>query len=171
MHLKIIIQDIDKKEPAEPQITEFTELRMESAVILEKGTSSGDTSIYFRAVDTKGKNYIIQLTGNMFRAVASAFNGAHVRFNSKPKKDAERKKCVKCGNFLDSHTQVAGPAGFREGDFTVCFFCGQLYRFNAELKTYPITADQEKELWKTHRDAMIAVTNLRQAIAGKRGMN
>jgi hypothetical protein len=43
--------------------------------------------------------------------------------------------CPKCGLFMDAATAVDGsPARPKEGDFSVCFSCAQIFRFDAELQ-------------------------------------
>lgn len=81
--LTIIIQDLEKETPAEPHIKEVEVLNLETAVILERGTINGDTGLSLRAVGIDGKNYVIQMTGNIFRSLNSAFTGADARFKQK----------------------------------------------------------------------------------------
>jgi hypothetical protein len=59
------------------------ELSIETMVVLERGTVSGDTSVMFRLDDGQGGHYVAQMTGNILRTAFGAFQGAHERFEQK----------------------------------------------------------------------------------------
>jgi len=42
--------------------------------------------------------------------------------------------CPTCGSRNDANTAVSGERGPAEGDFCVCFGCGEICRYTVELK-------------------------------------
>lgn len=82
-HLKIIVKEIEDLTPAEPEILSYEELEFKTMVILEKGTTGGQTSLSFRLDGADGKHYLAQMTGNIFDTATGAFRGADYRFKRK----------------------------------------------------------------------------------------
>lgn len=64
------------------------EVLIDSVGILEGGTAQGKASLMFLLKTKTGKEYIAQLTPDIFRAIGSALTGAEKRFAD----EIERKK-------------------------------------------------------------------------------
>jgi hypothetical protein len=59
---------------------------LETFLILEAGTSKGNTSVTFHTRDDQGRHIIIETTGNIFETMNGAFVGANIRFAEKKAK-------------------------------------------------------------------------------------
>lgn len=82
--LKIKIQSKQEAENGEVAFPEFNgegyETELEAVAILERATVEGDLGISFVTRDKDNTPIVIQLTGNLFRGLVSAFQGAEQRF-------------------------------------------------------------------------------------------
>ncbi len=67
--------------------------------------------------------------------------------------------CVNCGRLNDMATNVTADELPTEGDATICFHCGHLMVFNADLSLRDLT-DDEIMKWAGHPD-LVAVNNAR----------
>lgn len=82
MECKVLIHEVGKPPVDDGTLPDNYEGKatLHSMIILEKGTASGDTSVMLNIVRPDGKHHLVQITGNIFRMMAGAFNGAHQRF-------------------------------------------------------------------------------------------
>lgn len=54
--------------------------------------------------------------------------------------------CPTCGKRFDTATQVEGQSGPAPKDWTLCLYCGEILRFDAELHPAALTAADAHEL-------------------------
>lgn len=83
-HLQIKIQSKQESENGDVVFPEFNgegyQTELKAVAILEKATVGGDLGVSFVTKDKDGTPIVMQLTGNLFRALVSAFHGAEQRF-------------------------------------------------------------------------------------------
>lgn len=54
--------------------------------------------------------------------------------------------CIRCGKTLDMHTCIEEKgAKPKEGDMTMCVYCGELYSFNENTEIVSMTDEQSKK--------------------------
>lgn len=59
-------------------------------------------------------------------------------------------KCPQCSAELNAATVIEDPdLSASPGDFTVCFYCGEILRFDAQLHHQKVTKQELKNLQET----------------------
>ena len=51
---------------------------------------------------------------------------------------AEEGRCPTCNHSIDSATDVSGGARPSPGDFTICLYCQDIFRFDERLQMKPL---------------------------------
>lgn len=77
-------------------------------------------------------------------------------------------KCASCGHILDTATGVEEGTTPSVNDLTVCVYCGELHRFDEDLKLVLLTEeeieeikDQAPDVWNTLSSAQSHIKALR----------
>ena len=73
-------------------------------------------------------------------------------------------KCPLCQHKIDSHTGVTTKNKPKKGDWTVCFYCGEILRFSSEdkLQVVPpvdliVLAMEQPTVYKLLREAQLLI--------------
>lgn len=68
--------------------------------------------------------------------------------------------CLKCGKNLNSTTVVNDEDESRpkEGDYSICFYCGNIAVYNKEQTIDELTVEEQEEIMKTNKEIREVVT-------------
>jgi hypothetical protein len=70
----------------------------------------------------------------------------------------KHQKCTVCKKTLDGHTSVGEKDLIpKEGDISICVYCGTIYRYNAELTLHQLTDTELRILAKTEPSVYVKV--------------
>lgn len=80
-------------------------------------------------------------------------------------------KCRNCNETLDAHAPMEGNEIIKEGDLSICGYCGAISLFDKELNLVPMTPEELVHLNDESPEAFDQLIKIRSAIHSLKAKN